>query len=566
MIKSSLKWCVFLFIGLSSPCVAQDFHTSRTWLNLLYYEKTGDTYKSLADDARFFVSPSGKTDPKEEYATSLRLTQEQDVLFRKTFPLRYKTIAQHNKLIYLPLVTPNADITTAQIAFPNRYMANPASMFGHLFIILKSKNGLMDSDILHYLADTAGKDDSAYIYNGLTGQFKGWFLREPYYKKIKEYNYVEDRDITYYDFDLSLAQLQNLQLHAIELQQSYFDYYFLDENCAFFTGKLLNVVLDTDIVSRSSLVFPSQIINALLAEGLLTGEYSREASTRLFSESFAHLHQDDQSAVIALLTQETNEVPTNTETLKTFLYISEYVINNQSQLAQIIRHNRIQAYAELSRQGNAKVRPTHTKKSVITPIKSNGLKVGYGLEQKTSLAYAPIYYSEYESFGELETKKLNLLASRLMLQPQKKALFELTLADIANLTRHNSVLNSYSWKLNSMMAYQNTLLTNQSIEIGQTHQVCDGGLTFAFLGLNYSNYDTFSEKEFELSLNPSLSIGMEAQILPGTCRTSAAYDYRFNRHYLTTKISFKILDIIQELTYIRSDNFEGLKVSATLIF
>ncbi len=204
-----IKWGLIFLIGLASTCYADEFYQSRKWLNLLYYEKVGDEYRSVADDDRFFVSKSGKTDPKLEYEAELKRCRAQDPEFRKKFPLRYKTISQINRILYTPLVTANEDIASVVVAFPNRYMENPASMFGHLFLILKSKQGLMDSDILHYIADTEGSDQAAYIYNGLSGQFKGWFLREPYYRKIKEYNYIEDREIIYYDLKLSAEQIED---------------------------------------------------------------------------------------------------------------------------------------------------------------------------------------------------------------------------------------------------------------------------------------------------------------------------------------------------------------------
>ncbi len=116
-----------------------------------------------------------------------------------------------------------------------------------------------------------------------------------------------------------------------------------------------------------------------------------------------------------------------------------------------------------------------------------------------------IYYSEYESLDDLEGKRLNILAPRLIVQPDQPILFELTLADIASITQHNAVLNAYSWKVNSSFAYKKSVLTNQSLELGQAYSLFDQGIVFGFLGFNYANYDYLSERELDfLMVRPSL--------------------------------------------------------------
>lgn len=560
------KWVIALLFILNISCFAEEFYQSRKWLNLLYYEKVGGGYRSLADDDRFFVSPSGKTAPKLEYETSFLLSKEQNSNFRKTFPLRYKLITEFNNLPYIPLVTPNEEINSAMIVFPNRYMSNPASMFGHLFLILKSQHGLMDSKILHYLADTAGSDQYAYVFNGLTGKFKGWFLLEPYYKKIKDYNYVEDRDVTYYDLNLSGDKIQNLQLHAVELKQTYFDYYFLDENCAFFIGKLLNVVLDEDIISRSTLVFPSQIINTLLEKSLLTGAYERNASTELFNEHFSRLNTIDRKAVIDLLLNKTNNPPSNNEVLKTFLYVSEYLINNQSQLAPTIRNNRIHAYKVLRNKKDSNVRSLNLKQDYVSPIKSKGLIIDYGLYDRFFLSYSPIDYGEDESVGAFNLKKMKCLSPRIVLDRYHQTQFGITLISVANIAQSNEVLGDNSWKLNSFLAYQDSLKTDQSFELGRTYRLSEKNMAIGFLGVNYANYNQLLEREMEyLMLRPSLSLGIKRQLIDGALDASFEYYYRYGDSYWQAHMSLKAF-FLYGLTYIRGNDFDGIRFTTTYVF
>ena len=118
--------------------MGSDYHRDQQWLDMLYYESKGSGYKSLADDDSFFVSPEGKTNPQAEFEASLRRVEAQDESFRRTFPLRYKYIAHLKNIPYQPLIQVNDRVERVVLGFPSRYLASPTSMFGHLFLILKT--------------------------------------------------------------------------------------------------------------------------------------------------------------------------------------------------------------------------------------------------------------------------------------------------------------------------------------------------------------------------------------------------------------------------------------------
>ena len=352
---------------------SQPFYESRLWLNALYYEKVQDGFASLADSERFFITEDGKTNPKLEYEASFLLVSNQDLEFKTRFPYRYKIIAEANQIKYEPSVHVDPNIESAVIVFPNRYMENPASMFGHLFIILKSKQGILDSNIVHFIASTGDINQFSYIYYGLSGKFKGGFLVEPYYKKIKEYNYVEDREVDYYSLQLNTDTVTDMQLHAIDLRQTYFDYYFFDENCAYFIAKYLNNFLPEDIIERRSIIYPSQIVNQLNKKGHLLTEFNRKPMVKLFGETYSDLSREQKKQVLLLLTDVVEPIPHDKDVLKAFIYISEYFINNQPNYAQIIRQNRISAYRYLKQQNDSNVRPDFVIQTPVQSIKSKGI-------------------------------------------------------------------------------------------------------------------------------------------------------------------------------------------------
>src|SRR5690606_26511490 len=63
----------------------------------------------------------------------------------------------------------------------------------------------------------------------------------PYYMKVKEYRDIENRDIWEYQLNFSEKQIHRLLMHAWELGNAHFDYYFFKENCAYHILSLLEV-------------------------------------------------------------------------------------------------------------------------------------------------------------------------------------------------------------------------------------------------------------------------------------------------------------------------------------
>src|SRR5262249_53633592 len=84
-----------------------------------------------------------------------------------------------------------------------------------------------------YSADVDTTNALLYAFKGLTGLFPGTFHHYPYYYKVREYNDYESRDLWEYDLSLSPAQVAMLVAHIWELGSTYFDYYYLTENCSY---------------------------------------------------------------------------------------------------------------------------------------------------------------------------------------------------------------------------------------------------------------------------------------------------------------------------------------------
>lgn len=563
------RFCILILLLINiSFLFSEDFCYSRKWLNLLYYEKTGSDYTSLVENNVFFITPQGKTDPKKEYEASLKLVQNQDLQFKSNFPLRYKYIALQNNIKYDPTISISNNVSSVIIAFPSSYMSNPASMFGHLYLVLKTDKGTLDSDILHYVADTDGDRTINYIFKGLSGQYKGSFIKEPYYKEIKKYNYVEARDITYYDLILSEEQIENLQLHYLELKNCFFYYYFLDQNCASFIGKLLNVILDNDIVTKRAYVMPSQIINDLYKSSLLENEAIRIANTRIFNRLFNSLSNKQKRKVIQLFFEKINEHSPDIEVLKTFIIISEYVINNHSNLSDTIRFNRITAYKKLNDLQVFNIRPTDQKSENVNKIQSQSIGFSHLFENNYEFKFNPIYFSEFVQFDKIEHTSVKCLGTKVYVYKNINPLYVLDLMDLTSITQFNSVLNSFSWGIKSTIAYQQSFITNQEFTFGYGLNSINSGIFYGLIGINLTNYDDINESPLannNLQFSPTGRVGLN-QNLAKNLKGRLSYQNKFQKDYITAELIYKQNDFLNKLTILNNNNTTTVKLSVEYLF
>ena len=118
-------------------------------------------------------------------------------------------------------------------------------MFGHTFLRVDPKDQTEQTRILaytiNYAAEVPPNPGIEYAYKGIFGGYKGFFSTIPYYLKVKEYRDIENRDIWEYRLNFSPKQIDRLLMHAWELGNAYFDYFFFKENCAYHILSLLEV-------------------------------------------------------------------------------------------------------------------------------------------------------------------------------------------------------------------------------------------------------------------------------------------------------------------------------------
>ncbi len=233
------------------------------WMALLHYKRlVNGRYISEADGKEFFISKSGKYDPESEMIADISGFIEPEGIYDSEkmhpqcrFPARYKwlkakigtgqSIFKDIKCIrfeeWARLIRPKG----MTLIFASGYLNNPASMFGHTFIRLDRKEKSIETDLLSYVINYAAIPTTSnallYALLGLTGGFDGKFSTLPYYMKVKEYGSMEHRDLWEYHLNVNDEQLDYILRHIWELGSTYFNYFYIDENCSYHILSLIQI-------------------------------------------------------------------------------------------------------------------------------------------------------------------------------------------------------------------------------------------------------------------------------------------------------------------------------------
>ncbi|HMS84537.1 MAG TPA: DUF4105 domain-containing protein [Nitrospira sp.] len=233
----------------------------REWHLLLHYRRGFfGGYESEQDDPRFFMSPQGKTDPAAELSATITQFFSDELIGRSQQPAQCAFVARYHWLKEQLAFDPNRlpplvcerfdrwyddfEVQSVSLIFPSAFLNNPASMFGHTLFRVDQKGQTEQTRILaytiNYAADVPPNAGLAYPIRGIFGNYKGYFSTIPYYLKVQKYRDIENRDIWEYRLNLTENQMRRFLMHAWELGNAYFDYFFFKENCSYHILALLD--------------------------------------------------------------------------------------------------------------------------------------------------------------------------------------------------------------------------------------------------------------------------------------------------------------------------------------
>lgn len=277
------------------------------WQALLHINQGAtlrDVGRSYVDDDHFFLAADGADDPQAELRASWQALREPGSGARCRFPARYRFLAEQ---LGWHESAPLAHCTEYQawrehmpvgqlvLVFPAAYLNSPSSMFGHTLLRLDAQpdpESVWLSQAINFGAQTDGLDNSLfYIWRGLAGGYPGRFSVVPYAQKIREYAFLENRDMWEYALDLNPDELDWVVSHLWELRDINFDYYFFDENCSFRLLELVKVGRpEADLMSGMRFAeLPVNTVRALYDAKLVTERRYRPSKARELEHLAAQL-------------------------------------------------------------------------------------------------------------------------------------------------------------------------------------------------------------------------------------------------------------------------------------
>jgi len=290
----------------------------REWRLLLHYGTDSfGRVVSEEDDEGFFLSPHGKYDPQAELEATIRQFFSADLVGRSKQPAQCAFIARYHWLKerlrfdehrLVPESCQRFDRWRAELnpqgvslIFPAAFLNNPASMFGHTFLRIDQHGQTEQTRLLAYTIDYAADVPSGagleFAFKGIFGGYKGFFSTPPYYLKVQTYRDIENRDMWEYRLNLTDAQIDRLLMHAWEMGNAYFDYFFFKENCSYHILSLLEYA-DPELHLRDQFhvwTIPADTVRAVVEHpGLVRDVTYRPSRSTIIKRKRALLTADER--------------------------------------------------------------------------------------------------------------------------------------------------------------------------------------------------------------------------------------------------------------------------------
>ncbi|MFI3246095.1 MAG: DUF4105 domain-containing protein [Ferrimonas sp.] len=537
--------------GLTAPTYAHTPSTSLGWASDPYWLKLGHylpaafgTYKSTIDSSEFFLSPQGKHDPAAELDATLRAFYHADATtqqqMRCAYPARFTWLEQQQGRqteLRCPELQAWQEVLNPEsmtLVFPTAFMNNPSSMFGHTLLRIDAKAQTRNQELMAFAINFAAEPDSQdnaalYALKGLMGYYPGRFSVMPYYRKVREYNDIESRDIWEYKLRLSPAEVQRILLHLWEMQRAEFDYYFFDENCSYQLLALLELARDDLFLVKHfpTYAIPADTVTVLAEQQLLeTPNYRAAFGTRLLHQSKQlkpALFEAAQQAKDGHYPSEAQFTATERAAIFEFAYEwLNFELYDQHkerdptarQLTQLLYQR-----SQIKQPSPLEAVPT----PMFSPEQGHGSsRLGLGYQQaqrfdsQLTLAWRPAYHDLLDSqAGFIPGAQISFLDTKLSLNKHHNVrLAHWYLLDAMSLAPSNRVFNSLAWQLRGgfdRMPHEQTLAGRWFLQ-GGAGKAWGEAQTRHFYALAATELSHGALTDHRLSLGAGIEAGMLWQI------------------------------------------------------
>lgn len=474
---------------LQAKARARRLADDREWHLLLHYRpRLFGGYRSEQDDPGFFLSSQGKTNPQAELDATLAQFFSSKLVGRSQQPAQCAFVARYHwlrqKLQFddsrLPKMVcerfdrwfVDFEARSITLIFPSAFMNNPASMFGHTLLRVDQKGQTEQTRILaytiNYAADVPPDAGIAYPIRGIFGLYRGYFSTIPYYLKVQEYRDIENRDIWEYRLNFTDQQVQRLLMHAWELGNASFDYFFFKENCSYHLLTLLDYA-DPMLHLTDEFLFwtvPADTVRLIASKpGLVSEVTYRPARSNLIRRKYESLSSEDR-ALAYRMTKNLSELVS-----PTFVQLSPPRQAFLLDLASDYLRYRIDTADKPASELKKRNRVVLTARSQLRIPSENFMVAPFAkqpeLGHKTSRVSVGAGWRNHETFEEVTVRagyhdlldpeagytpdaqiEIASITARHYNRVNQTRIERATLANVLSLSPIDSVFRAPSWKIN----------------------------------------------------------------------------------------------------------------------
>lgn len=478
--------------SLQQQAIDQQLWQEQEWLNLLHYDvinRADHAYISQVDDDRFFNATDGKINSKAELLETItsffntEVSDDTHTLCR--FVARFDWL--NKKLSFDNSRLPAAhckeydewhkqvDADHVTMIFPAYHLNSPSSMFGHTLLRMDKKFGDTESEWLSFAvnfgAETNADDNSLfYAFKGLAGGYPGIFIVTPYFKKIQEYNRIENRDIWEYPLNITPEETHRMLRHLWELKEMNFDYFFFDENCSYRLLELLEVARPgielTDDFAFTAI--PVDTVRAIERANLIKSINYRPSQATALQHMLDDMSTTEQILVRALA-EEINTV--ESEDFKDLPDTQQHQVVDAAYKYIRYQQTGVARDPDLAKRSYQLLTQLNTypatKSSVYAAPASpeashNSRRVSVGAGERMDKAYAELSYKfsfhdlEDNEHGFLRGAQINMGHIQLRADRDNTKLHRFDLIDIFSLTPRTDFFTPLSWRIYTGLERQPT--------------------------------------------------------------------------------------------------------------
>ncbi|NLQ16809.1 DUF4105 domain-containing protein [Marinomonas sp. M1K-6] len=548
-----------------------------SWLDLLHYHQIGviSPYESQIDDAAFFLSPLGQSDPKAELLATIVAFQtpyegnDLNQAAQCLYPARLSWLKKQS--LGIDFIEPECpefqdwfnriNGESIYLVFPAAYLNSPSSMYGHTLLRVKKKGN--DSPLLDYAvnyAANANPEDNSLVfsYKGLTGGYPGVVSVTPYYEKVKEYNFLESRDIWEYKLDFTQQEVNQFIRHVWEVRNTYIEYYFFSENCSYQLLAMLDASSDRLNTTRNFnyWAIPADTVRELKEAGVLLEVSYRPSVVAQMEHMLESLNDEQVREVKALVLHETLSLDG----------LSDFTEHEQAQILEVAyqysRYLSAREKSTLAYLNNRSIRllslrSKYDATNVFTPVdtpqirddeghKTQRIGVTFGETEGNTfglLEYRPSYHDLLDAKGGyLEGAELSMFSGSLgVSEDNSLRIEEISFINIRSLAPSNALVTPKSWQINGSLirdfVVDDALVFRLKGGAGMTEKVSNHLFTLLINGSASvgDQYQESYQQKYRLQFGPQLQWLYSGD----THRVMASYEYLddVDQHAATLKVA-----------------------------